>query len=77
VYKARGFSLIYSFSWGIYILRLSALPHNKLEHRHEQANGLYVNRTSGGDCYHRIIDGDIDAGTITGKEAGKSNCLSV
>jgi hypothetical protein len=42
-----------------------------------QGKRLHVNRAFGGDCYHCVIDGDIDAGTAAGQETGKGGCLSV
>jgi hypothetical protein len=37
--------------------------------------GIYFNRAFGGDSYHCIIDGDIDAGFAAGKKTGKIGCL--
>ena len=35
------------------------------------SNGVYVNRTFGGNRHCCIIDGDIDAGAAAGKETGQ------
>jgi hypothetical protein len=44
--------------------------------RHARTKRLYLNRAFGGDCYHRIIDGDIDAGVETGERTGAAGSLS-
>ena len=46
-------------------------------YNHGQKTRFHVNRTFGGDCYHSIIDGDIDAGTTAREETGTGSCLSV
>ncbi len=42
-----------------------------------QSKWLYINRAFGGDCYRRLIDGNIDASAAAGKEAGKGRSMSV
>jgi len=44
---------------------------------YEQTKSIYLNRTFGGDCHYRIVDGDIDAGTAAGEKAGKDCCLQI
>jgi hypothetical protein len=39
--------------------------------------GLYINRTSSSDRHHRIIDGNTDAVTANGQEAGTGDYLQV
>ena len=41
--------------------------------RHARTKRLYLNRAFGGDCYHRIIDGDIDAGPETSERTSQNN----
>ncbi len=41
-----------------------------------QSKWLYFNRAFGRDCYHRVIDGNIDALAAAGQETGKSGGLS-
>jgi hypothetical protein len=48
-----------------------------LEHGHEREKRIHSDRTPGGNRYYCVIDGNIDAGTATGKEAGKVSYLSV
>ena len=40
------------------------------ENNHAQTKRIYLNRAFGGDRYYCVIDGDLDAGTATGKGAG-------
>jgi len=40
-----------------------------------QSKWLYINRAFGCDCYHRVIDGDTDAGPAAGKETSKIGYL--
>jgi len=40
-----------------------------------RAKWLYINRAFGGDCYRRIIDGNIDASTAAGKKTGQRCCM--
>jgi len=44
---------------------------------YEQTKGVYVNRAFGGNCYHCITDGDIDAGITAGKKPGQGSRLPV
>ena len=46
------------------------------ERHHEKTPGIYPDRTLGGDRYHRLADGDIDAGPESGKETGTIGCVS-
>ena len=40
------------------------------ENNHAQTKRIYLNRAFGGDRYYCVVDGDLDAGTATGKGAG-------
>jgi hypothetical protein len=42
-----------------------------------QAQRFYVNRTFGGNSYHCVVDGNIDAVASAGKETGKSGYVPV
>jgi hypothetical protein len=49
----------------------------KQQTRGNPAERLYINRTPGSDCHHRIIDGNTDAGAAKGQEAGTGDYLQV
>jgi len=48
----------------------------KGRYSYAQTKRIYVNRTSGRDCHHRVINGDIDTGTESGERTGQAGGLS-
>jgi hypothetical protein len=49
---------------------LETLSLKDKENRHAQTKGIYTNRAFSSDCYCRITNGNIDAGTKPGEETG-------
>ena len=43
---------------------------------YEQIKRIHANRTTGCNCNYCLIDGDIDARTITSEETGQSSYVS-
>ncbi len=74
--KSWDASLIFSVRRDILIFRLSNLSYNKLEHHHEQAKRFHPDRAPGSNRYYCIVNGDIDARTTAGEEAGQGCCMS-
>jgi hypothetical protein len=55
---------------------IDCLSLKEKENHPVEAKRIYANRIVGCNRYYRVVDGDIDAGTGAGEEAGKRDCLS-
>jgi len=65
-----------------YLWRKFSVGRNFLQNREKgnhnaQANGVYLNRTSGGDFRHCLIDGNLDARPPASQETGQSRGVSI
>ncbi|MBA7710480.1 hypothetical protein ES703_119423 [subsurface metagenome] len=60
----------------ILIFRLSNLSYTKMEYHHEQAKRFHSDRAPGCNRDYCLIDGDIDARTITSEKTGQIRYVS-